>query len=75
MDEKEVDKSKESLQNHLLFYKKLNNTIFELENEIEANSDSKIIEHLTERIKAINLDKERIRKLFPHVKPEVWENK
>ena len=75
MDEKEGDKSKEYLQNHLIFYKKLNKTILELEKEIEANSDSKIIEHLTERIKAINLDKERIRKLFPQVKPEVWENK
>ena len=75
MDEKEVDKSKESLQNHLVFYQKLNNTISQLEKEIEDNSDRKIIEHLTERIKALNLDKERIQKLFPNVKPEVWENK
>ena len=73
MDEKAEDKSKKSFENHLIFYKKLNNTILELEKEIEINSDSKIIEHLTERIKAINLDKERIRKLFPNEKPEVWE--
>ena len=74
MDEKAEDKSKESFQNHLVFYKKLNKTIDELEKEIEVNSDEKIREHLTERIKAINLDKDRIRKLFPHIKSDIWEN-
>ena len=73
MDEKIEDKSQESLQRHLIFYKKLNRILKDLEKEISVKSDNEIFEHLEKRIKAINLDKERIRKLFPDTNRDIWE--
>ena len=72
VDEKKEDKSKKSLERHLIFYKKLNKKILDMENEIHSTSDEKILEHLKERIGAVNLDKTRIRKLFPDVDETVW---
>ena len=72
MDEKEEDKSTESFQNHLIFYQKLNNKIIEIQKEILNSGDSKILKHLNERIDALELDKTRIRKLFPDVNEETW---
>ena len=72
MDEKTEDKSTESFQNHLIFYQKLNNKIIEIQKEILNSGDSKILKHLNERIDALELDKTRIRKLFPDVNEETW---
>lgn len=72
MDEKAEDKSTESFQNHLIFYQKLNNKIIEIQKEILNSGDSKILKHLNERIDALELDKTRIRKLFPDVNEETW---
>ncbi|HUU47639.1 MAG TPA: hypothetical protein VMW55_02525 [Nitrosopumilaceae archaeon] len=72
MDEKEEDKSEESLQKHLVFYKKLNKTISDIQNEIQESTQSKIINHLNDRIDAIKLDQSRIRKLFPDVDDKTW---
>ncbi len=72
MDEKEEDKSEESFQKHLVFYQKLNDTILGIESEIKNTSDEKLLKHLKERIEAIDLDKTRIRKLFPHIDENVW---
>ena len=72
MDEKAEDKSTESFQNHLIFYQKLNNKIIEIQKEILNSGDSKILKHLNERIDALELDKTRIRKLFPDVSEETW---
>ena len=72
MDEKEEDKSLESFQKHLIFYKKLNKKISDMEEEIKNSKDEKIISHLQERIKAINLDKTRIQKLFPEKDIKIW---
>ncbi len=74
MDEKEEDKSEESLQRHLIFYQKLNKKITDIQNEITISSDAKILKHLNERIEAMELDKTRIRKLFPEVKDETWKD-
>ena len=73
MDEKEEDKSEESLQKHLIFYQKLNKKIEDIQNEIQLSTDSKILKHLNERIKAIELDQARIRKMFPKVDDETWK--
>ena len=74
MDEKEEDKSEESLQRHLIFYQKLNKKITDIQNEITISSDAKILKHLNERIEAMELDKTRIRKLFPEIKDETWKD-
>ena len=73
MDEKEEDKSEESFQKHLVFYQKLNGTISEIEKEMTDMSDGKLLKHLKERIEAIELDKTRIRKLFPSVDAKTWD--
>lgn len=73
MDEKEEDKSEESFQKHLVFYQKLNGTISEIEKEMKDMSDEKLLKHLKERIEAIELDKTRIRKLFPSVDAKTWD--
>ena len=74
MDEKEEDHSEESLKNHLDFYKKLNKTILDIKNEINESKDSKNQKHLNERINAIELDKTRIKKMFPEVDDKIWTN-
>jgi len=73
MDEKEEDKSEESLQKHLVFYQKLNDTILGIESEMENTVDKKLLKHLKERIEAIDLDKTRIRKLFPQIDENIWD--
>lgn len=73
MDEKEEDKSAESLSKHLIFYKKLEKTISDIQNEIQVSVDVKNLKHLNERINAIELDKTRIRKMFPEVNKETWK--
>ena len=73
MDEKEEDKSAESLRKHLVFYKKLEKTISDIQNEIQVSVDVKNLKHLNERINAIELDKTRIRKMFPDVNKETWK--
>lgn len=73
MDEKEEDRSEESFQKHLVFYQKLNGTISEIEKEMTDMSDEKLLKHLKERIEAIELDKTRIRKLFPSVDAKTWD--
>ena len=74
MDEKEEDKSEESFQKHLVFYQKLNETIMGIESEIKNTSDEKLLKHLKERIEAIDLDKKRIRNLFPHIDENIWDD-
>jgi hypothetical protein len=73
VDEKEEDKSAESLSKHLIFYKKLEKTISDIQNEIQVSVDVKNLKHLNERINAIELDKTRIRKMFPEINKETWK--
>lgn len=74
MDEKEEDRSEESFRRHLIFYKKLNKTISEIQTEIQTFPDEKFLQHLNDRIEAMELDKTRIRKMFPKVDVETWED-
>ncbi len=74
MDEKEEDRSEESLRRHLIFYKKLNKIISEIQTEIQTLTDEKVLRHLNERIEAMELDKTRIRKMFPKVDIETWKD-
>jgi len=74
VDEKEEDKSEESLQRHLIFYKKLNKIISEIQTEIQTLTDEKVLKHLNDRIEAMELDKTRIRKMFPKVDIETWND-
>ncbi len=73
MYEKEEDRSEESLRRHLIFYKKLNKTISEIQTEIQTFTDEKVLKHLNDRIDAMELDKTRIRKMFPKVDIETWK--
>ena len=73
MDEKEEDRSEDSFQKHLVFYKKLDKKISEIQNEIQISEGTKILKHLNERIEAIELDQTRIRKMFPKVDDETWK--
>jgi len=73
VDEKEEDRSEDSFQKHLVFYKKLDKKISEIQNEIQISEGTKILKHLNERIEAIKLDQTRIRKMFPKVDEETWE--
>jgi len=74
MDEKEEDQSEESLGKHLVFYKKLNKTISNIQKEIKVSNESKIIKHLNERVDAIKLDQARIRKMFPNIDDKIWNS-
>ena len=74
MDEKEEDKSEESFRRHLIFYQKLNKKINDIKNEMKNSTDEKNLKHLNERIEAIELDKTRIRKLFPKADNETWND-
>lgn len=73
MDEKMEDKSKESRKKHIKYYKSLSNTIKDVEKEIKSEKEEKIINHLKERIDAMNLDKKRIVKMFPDISEELDE--
>ena len=73
MDEKEEDKSEESLLKHKIFYKKLNQKISDIQNEIQISGDEKILKHLNQRIEAIELDQARIRKIFPEIDDKIWK--
>jgi len=73
VDEKEEDRSEDSFQKHLVFYKKLDKKISEIQNEIKISEGTKILKHLNERIEAIELDQTRIRKMFPKVDDETWK--
>jgi len=74
MDKKEEDRSEESLRKHLIFYKKLNKIISEIQTEIQTFTDEKVLKHLNDRIEAMELDKTRIRNMFPKVDIETWED-
>jgi DNA repair exonuclease SbcCD ATPase subunit len=69
----EIEKEMTDMSKHLVFYQKLNGTISEIEKEMTDMSDEKLLKHLKERIEAIELDKTRIRKLFPSVDAKTWD--
>ena len=74
MDVKEEDKSEESKQNHIIYYKSLSKIIANMENEIDDEGEPAVKEHLKSRIDAIEKDRQRIRDLFPDMKREEWDD-
>ena len=74
MDEKEEDRSEESFQKHIEFYKKLDQKISDIQKEIKNSQGDSILKHLNERINALELDKKRIRNIFKDKKDDVWNN-
>ena len=74
MDEKEEDKSEESKQNHIIYYKSLSKIISNMEKEIDDEGEPAVKEHLRSRIDAIEKDRKRIRELFPDMKMEEWDD-
>jgi uncharacterized protein YicC (UPF0701 family) len=74
MDEKIEDKSEESKQNHIIYYKSLTKIIANMEQEINNEGEPAVKEHLKSRIDAIEKDRKRIRELFPDMTKEEWDN-
>ena len=74
MDVKKEDKSEESRQNHIIYYKSLSKIIANMENEIDDEGEPAVKEHLKSRIDAIEKDRQRIRDLFPDMKREEWDD-
>ena len=72
MDEKKEDKSEESKQNHITYYKSLSKIIANMNEEIDEEGEPAIKEHLKSRIDAMEKDRKRIRDLFPDMKKEEW---
>ena len=70
MNENPEDRSEESKKNHIAYYKSLNKTIENIQKEKLEEIEPTIIKHLNGRIEAMNLDKKRIRDMFP----EIYEN-
>jgi len=74
VDEKEEDRSEESFQKHIEFYKKLEQKISDIQKEIQNSKEDVILKHLHERIDALELDKKRIRNIFKNKNEDVWDN-
>lgn len=65
MSKKIEDSTEESKINHIKYYKSLTNVIENIQNEMKTETEVIVIKHLQSRIEAINLDKKRIRDMFP----------
>jgi len=74
MDEKIEDKSEESKQNHIIYYKSLTKIIINMEQEIDNEGEPAVKEHLKSRMDAIEKDRKRIRDLFPDMSREEWDD-
>ena len=73
MDVKEEDRSEESKNNHITYYRSLTKTINDIKKEKEQENDPTIKNHLNERIDAMEKDKKRIREMFPDVSTGEWD--
>ena len=67
VDVKEEDKSEESKQNHIRYYKSLSKTIADIREEEKQEHDPTIKGHLEKRIEAMEKDKIRIKEMFPDI--------
>lgn len=70
MDVKKEDKSEESKQNHIKYYKSLTKTIESIRGEEKDEEDPVIKNHLEKRIEAMEKDKVRIKEMFPDIADE-----
>lgn len=67
VDIKEEDKSEESKQNHIRYYRSLSKTIADIREEEKQENDPTIKSHLEKRIEAMEKDKIRIKEMFPDI--------
>ena len=67
MSKKPDDMSEESMKKHITYYKSLTKTIESIQKEKLEEQEPSIIRHLESRIDAMNLDKKRIRDMFPEI--------
>jgi uncharacterized protein YicC (UPF0701 family) len=74
MDEKEEDRSEESKKNHISYYKSLTKVISDIQEEKKQEVDPTVKNHLDARIQAMEEDKKRIKKLFPEIIEEDWDD-
>ena len=74
MDIKDEDTSEESKRNHMKYYKSLSKVISNIQEEKRQEIDPTIVGHLDARIDAMEKDKKRIRKMFPDIKEEEWND-
>jgi len=65
MNEKVDNRSDEFKKNHIVHHKSLNKTIENIQKEKIEETEHIIIKHLNSRIEAMNLDKKRIKDMFP----------
>ena len=72
MDVKEEDRSEGSKKNHIVYYKSLTKVISDMQEEGNLTTDPTIKNHLDERIDAIEIDRRRIREMFPDISNEEW---
>ena len=72
MDVKEEDTSEESKKNHIEYYKSLTKVISDIQKEKDHEGEPAIKSHLTNRVDAMQKDKQRIRDMFPDIKEEDW---
>ena len=70
MDIKEEDGSEESKKNHIIYYKSLARVISDIRREKDQEEDPMIKKHLGARIEAMELDRKRIREMFPEFAEE-----
>ena len=74
MDVKDEDTSEESKKNHILYYKSLTKVISDIQKEKNQEEEPAIKSHLDNRIEAMEKDRERIKKMFPDIKEEEWDD-
>ena len=74
MDEKEEDRSEQSKKNHISYYKSLTKVISDIREEKNQESDPTVKNHLDARMGAMEEDKKRIKKMFPDIAEEDWDD-
>ncbi len=71
-DNKEDDPGA-SKRDHMAYYRSLCRTISEIKQEMGSEEDPTIRSHLDGRVRAMEQDLDRIKKMFPDVTPEEWD--
>jgi len=74
MDVKEEDRSEESKENHLTYYKSLTKVISDIQEEKNREADPTVKNYLDKRIDAVEKDRKRIREMFPDIIKEKWDD-
>ncbi len=73
MENDKDDASEASKRDHMAYYMSLRRTISDIRQEMGTEGDPTIRSHLDGRIRAMEQDLDRIRKMFPDVTPEEWD--